>query len=430
MRQTKFIILTLLLFPASSSICALESAEVLLSERNVVIGNDMMETITHRMIKVNTGEGMERYEELDITYNKDYNEVKVLEIYRCIPDGQGGYAKENVLSDSRIHHSLQGENIESSFYMDTVTIRMPVENPGDVFEYSILIKQKKPMIKDHFWNVLVFDDVVPVKKSIFNITIPRDRELYYKTYNLNIKPVVQEDDKMRIHHWETENLPALKVNPGEVMIQDMLAKVVVSSTNGWDDIIEWFDEIYQDKMEATERIKKKTKELIKANVKTGSELPPEVRKLYSIEIGNKGSNTSEVIRSIYEYVAYTLRYLGNELGKGAFIPRPAEEILKAMQGDCKGKIVLLTAMLRSAELEAYPALVNIGSLIPLEEQMPMPFYFNHAIVYVPKQKDLNKDYWLDPTLYNARWDFVPPEEIGRDALVLKGNGKSGFLKIE
>ena len=74
-----------------------------------------------------------------------------------------------------------------------------------------------------------------------------------------------------------------------------------------------------------------------------------------------------------------VRYVALTLGEGGWLPVPATEVWARRQGDCKGKTVLLTALLRELGIEAVPVLVSSNNL-PLDKYLPMVSAFDHVIV--------------------------------------------------
>ena len=74
-----------------------------------------------------------------------------------------------------------------------------------------------------------------------------------------------------------------------------------------------------------------------------------------------------------------VRYMALTLGDGGWIPVPASEVWAQRQGDCKGKTVLLVALLRELGIDAVPVLVSSGNL-SLDRYLPMVSAFDHVIV--------------------------------------------------
>lgn len=74
-----------------------------------------------------------------------------------------------------------------------------------------------------------------------------------------------------------------------------------------------------------------------------------------------------------------VRYMALTLGEGGWLPVSAGEVWASRQGDCKGKTVLLVALLRELGIEAAPVLVSSTNL-PLDKYLPMVSAFDHVIV--------------------------------------------------
>jgi hypothetical protein len=88
------------------------------------------------------------------------------------------------------------------------------------------------------------------------------------------------------------------------------------------------------------------------------------------------------------------RYFFIGLGEGGYVPARADETWERRFGDCKGKTVLLLALLKELGVQAEPALVNLGGGDGLNERLPSLGAFNHVIV---RATIAGKVYWLDGT---------------------------------
>jgi hypothetical protein len=89
------------------------------------------------------------------------------------------------------------------------------------------------------------------------------------------------------------------------------------------------------------------------------------------------------------------RYLFLGMGDGGYKPAPADETWSRRFGDCKGKTVLLLALLRELGIEAEPVLVLAGPAADgLDQRVPAAAQFNHVLV---RARIAGKAYWLDGT---------------------------------
>ena len=95
-----------------------------------------------------------------------------------------------------------------------------------------------------------------------------------------------------------------------------------------------------------------------------------------------------------ERVESQTRYLYVGLDAGGYTPAAADLTWTRRFGDCKGKTVLLLALLHGLGVEAEPALVNTGAGDGLERQLPQMGAFDHVLVRAEIE---GRIYWLDAT---------------------------------
>ena len=89
-----------------------------------------------------------------------------------------------------------------------------------------------------------------------------------------------------------------------------------------------------------------------------------------------------------------VRYLFLGMDEGGYVPASADETWARRFGDCKGKTVLLLALLNELGIEAQPALANLNGNDGLDERLPRMGAFNHVLVLA---KIGNRSYLLDGT---------------------------------
>ena len=80
------------------------------------------------------------------------------------------------------------------------------------------------------------------------------------------------------------------------------------------------------------------------------------------------------------FVQDEIRYLGVEMGPHSHEPFAPAIVLARRFGDCKDKSLLLATLLRELGIAANPVLVNTDARRMLDERLPSPFAFDHAIV--------------------------------------------------
>ncbi|HEY1928157.1 MAG TPA: DUF3857 domain-containing protein [Caulobacteraceae bacterium] len=109
-----------------------------------------------------------------------------------------------------------------------------------------------------------------------------------------------------------------------------------------------------------------------------------------------------------QLVQQQVRYFYLELGAGGYAPAAADLTWTRRFGDCKGKTVLLIALLRALGIDAAPALVSTTGGDRLPVSLPAIAFFDHVIV---RAHIGGVTYWLDGTRLGDREikDILPPD---------------------
>jgi tetratricopeptide (TPR) repeat protein len=99
---------------------------------------------------------------------------------------------------------------------------------------------------------------------------------------------------------------------------------------------------------------------------------------------------SAALKLVEDKVRYV--FLDDDLG--GYKPVAADETWTRRFGDCKGKAVLLVALLKELDLDAAPVLVSTTEGDGLDDRLPSLLAFDHAIV---RLRLGGRTYWLDAT---------------------------------
>ena len=94
-----------------------------------------------------------------------------------------------------------------------------------------------------------------------------------------------------------------------------------------------------------------------------------------------------------------VRYLALSMGQGNYVPMSADEVWRSRYGDCKGKTVLLLALLKGLGIEAEATLVSTQWGDGLDAQQPLLAWFDHVIVRATVD---GRTYWMDGTRIGDR----------------------------
>jgi lipoprotein NlpI len=108
----------------------------------------------------------------------------------------------------------------------------------------------------------------------------------------------------------------------------------------------------------------------------------------------EGMSPQERAKLVLEFVQRDIRYFGVFFGDSSHRPNPADSVLRKRFGDCKDKTALLIALFTEMGYEPYPILVSQYFRGYVENALPSPYAFDHAIVGLTID---GAQFWLDGT---------------------------------
>lgn len=124
-------------------------------------------------------------------------------------------------------------------------------------------------------------------------------------------------------------------------------------------------------------------------LKAGSEVEKEAQAI-AARTKDPAARASAALALVQEKV----RYVAQAMGAAGYTPATADQTWERRFGDCKGKTVLLIALLRALDIPAEPALVASTQGDGLDARLPAVTVFDHVIV---RATVAGRDYWLDGT---------------------------------
>lgn len=306
------------------------------------------------------------------------------------PDYSVHELDEKTLTDQPV----QGE--ETDLFSDARIVRgpLPAVEVGSVIEEEVDVQETTSAFSAGYVARNYFGRIsVPVQHTSFAVEAPSSLPMRFSRQLLpDVHPLREESNGRVRVVFEQGPVPALE-EPPDNLTSDVvsLPYIAFSTGSSWHEVAQSYSALVEDRIAA-------------------SDVAPEVRKLVKA-----GATREEKIRSIVTYLNTQIRYTGVEFGSAAIIPHKPSETLARRYGDCKDKSTLLTAMLRSAGIEAHLALLRVGGRMNADSDLPGLGLFDHAIVYVPGDADL----WIDATDGQARLGELPVSDQDRLALIMR-----------
>ncbi len=304
------------------------------------------------------------------------------------PDGSSRTAKINSFPDPARHRCWH-------------LIRFPAATAGVLLEISLERAEKPTFQLDAYSASFIVQREIPVASSKLTLRLPKRRDFRVKLYNATATPTRSENDYCLISKYDFGSLDAIEKIPYSPPLENRAVRGVVSSMKTWGDFVGWLDRIVGN----SDKIDKKTADF--------------ATKLTAAE-----ENPAGKLKRLYEFLC-DLRYDTEPVGIMAFRPRPPGVVCASGYGDCKDKANALVALAGAVGIKGYRVLLNRQSTT--DKDFPS-WQFNHEIAYFPELAGYPGGLWCDPTDGSTPFGVLPPGDIGRESLVLKGKGFE-FKKI-
>jgi transglutaminase-like putative cysteine protease len=341
------------------------------------------------LYKVLTQRGAEGWSDVSLHWDPWHQDRPTLRARVITPDNAVHPLDAGTITDAPAKEN------EDNVFSDRRVIRAPLPAiaPGSLVEEELASTESSLFPGAGILQRDYFGRPAPVRHTRLFLDAPSSLPL---RYNLQLLPDVQPprtESDGRVHI-AFDHGPLDPDDQAEAYLpSDVPAypNVTFSTGNSWQDLASEYGKIVDRQVAAAD-----------------------LKSLVTKLIAGKNSR-DEKTAAILQYLDREVRYTGVEFGDAAVIPRSPAETLTRKYGDCKDKAVLLVAMLRTANIPSYIALLNAGQRQDVAPDLPGMGMFDHAIVFVPGPPDL----WIDATDEYARLGELPVSDQERLALIAR-----------
>jgi hypothetical protein len=225
--------------------------------------------------------------------------------------------------------------------------------------------------------------------------------------NAGLCPRITRTSEGLVYRWEASNLPPFEPEVAGPPTADQYSCVKIAPSvfeveghsgdlSSWESFGRWFRLLSEDRQTLSH------KTLAEVVALTGTEV-----------------DAIERVRRLYHYMQSRTRYVSIQLGIGAWQPFPASYVEERGYGDCKALTNYMSALLKAAHIESFPALIRAGAEPRwLVKEFPHNC-FNHVILCVPMPTDT---FWLECTSQTVPFAHLGAETENRFALVVTDSG--------
>ena len=358
---------------------------------------------SHQVVKILTERGVQNYDDIAIPHTPTAQYITVNVARTITSDGSVVEPPEEAFNDVTPPGLLSYNLYSDSMWR---VISMPALKPGVCIEYQVTLEDAgadSVGSTSWFWGGYSFQSTDPILQSAYALRVPQETDFKWKAIHCQLNPQILHEGETSTYLWTYGETPALKTEYNMPATNDIVPRLSYSSVESWDAVYNWYRDIAKDRYTVDQAIEKTVEELT-ADLLT----------------------EDDKIRAIYHFVASQIRYVGIELGQGAYQPTPADQVLSVRYGDCKDKTTLMIAMLDLVGIEAFPVMLNPAPYQRVDLELPSLGQFSHLIAAVPRD---NGDYvWLDPTADTCSYGDLPARNRGRTGFIIRSD-RGEFVAI-
>lgn len=273
----------------------------------------------------------------------------------------------------------KGDAVEVKTYMKGFLIAYLDRSGPDGDERYI------PPMRGHFYDMILFEETVPIKEKTYTVHTIRNRPLQYDIFNGQCACSTTFDEEKYHYTWKKTDIPAVHPEPRAPDSWDYVTKVVMATVGCWEEKSRWFEKVNRNQFDSNEAIQAKVEEVVKGC-----------------------RNDDEKATALLRWVANNIRYSGLTMGEGeGYTLHPGWMIFEERAGVCKDIAGMLVTMMRAAGIETYAAMTMAGARV---EYIPAD-QFNHCVVARKMPDGTFKMY--DPTwcpLSMTDWSLAETEQ--------------------
>jgi Domain of Unknown Function with PDB structure (DUF3857)/Transglutaminase-like superfamily len=353
-------------------------------------------------IKVLTEKGRRGNRTLSFSFMLPYSTVDVPKLEVMKPDGQLFPVDVTANSKESIDDSGMAMNIYDPNER-VLRVNIPKLETGDVVHAVVRQTTERAIIPGEFDDENIFEGPGYIRHLAYEVHAPAGHPLQCIALRDEVPGTVTHSvqtnaDHTLAYHWEINDVPRMFDEPAMPPYEMVLQRLPVSTAPDWPSVSKWYWNLSASHLNAiTPEMKQEVADLT-AGVKTDL----------------------DKIQALFYYVSKNIRYMGltPEKDRPGFEPHDVSITYGKKYGVCRDKAALLVSLLRTAGLNAYPVLINVGAKLDPEVASPD---FDHAIVAVELKKG---DYLLmDPTDENTL-ALLPSYDCDRSYLVCRPEGEN------
>ncbi len=373
--------------PAHSQFPDAKACYLFRNDEYTIKGDGSWSRDVHYLLRLYTYKGKREYSNFKFNYDTTFQRYEIIEARSINPEEDGGW-KVSPIPNHSINEITPPHLTGATDYArkKQLVLSIPAVTETSWIEIKVRFEGfDKPSVPFGGNFTLVEDDPVLWRDmSIYS----RDIELKYESMHGAPEVEIFNDTL----HWIIEDYKGMTPEGSMPRISEFMPTVTISTQENWTAATGYFAKGFLPKAIVTEDIENKVKEI--AGDKTGE----------------------EALWSIAQFVSDEIKKYDVPLADVDYAPKSADEVLKSGSGDSREIAVLMMAMLKAKDIEAYPVLVPKQS-VAIRENVPTIAQFDRVAL---QAKVYEKPFFIDPMQEDCMQGHLGELEGGRGLLVKLG----------
>lgn len=343
--------------------------QVLLQDQQVDLRPGSVSRYSENVIRIQTPQGLSAGNVL-LAWNPDTQTPMVHKLLI-----RRGDKVIDVLANQTFTVVRRETNIENAALDGVLTAALQPEGlqVGDEIDFAATITEHDPAVGKHVEEVGGGWNGVPVGRAHLLVRWPSDLKMRFRdTPGL---PPLKVTRKGNLSSTELllNDLPVLAPPSGAPPRYAIMRIAEFSDLSSWGDLADLLQPLYE----------------------KASALPAEASLRKQIaDIAARSADPQARAEAALKLVQDRVRYVFLGMNDGGLVPADAETTWQRRFGDCKGKTVLLLALLKGLGIKAEPVLVSSSHGDGIDQRLPMISLFDHVLV---RATIADRTYWLDGT---------------------------------
>jgi tetratricopeptide (TPR) repeat protein/transglutaminase-like putative cysteine protease len=337
------------------------------------------QTVTHYVesaVRIQTPQGLSTMGTITLAWNPDTDVLTVHRIHIL-----RGQKVIDVLGSGQTFTIARREtNLDYATLDDTLTaILQPSDlRVGDTLDLAYTIERTDPVLAGASADEAEVPPQVPISKLHISALWPSTYPVRWQsTEALTGIQQTHEGGMSGITLSMSDVQPILQ--PKQAPLRFLIdRRIDVSGVRSWQDLAKLFAPLYEHA----------------AQLSPNSPLQAEIARIRATTPDPK-ARAALALALVEDKIRYVLLAMND----GGLIPADADRTWSRRYGDCKGKSVLLLALLQGLGIEARPVVVSTRAGDGLDARLPMSQLFDHVLVEATIDGQV---YWLDATRLGDR----------------------------